>query len=1580
MRKLIFLTFCSLSLTGFGQRLLVPNDPEAFSDFFSKEVKKTKNPFLENQWLRCDSLLNQALPENTKQSFRELSQKMAARGHSLVEFQQLFLLLTSYVGSPDFDQEKLDKLLFILQPAAVEYPVVPFARVLSQCRLFLTEKKLYQGNINTLYVFSENWTWNYTEKPISVFEPEKSALVLTPPVQEDIGFGDIWNEDVSTEEEEDPWDNPSLALNSDNYSGNAINLPKVKHLLLEVNKATLALSSPSDSIVISETTGTFDLFSDVYVGSGGYTSFQNQGIPEAIVTLDKFSFRTSIPKILAENTSLEYPEFLKSPIKGILELRAENRERNRLSSFPRFKSYKNNAEILGLPSIKYVGGFSMVGDKKLSTSVFDNISTLEVNPGTKNSFKAIGRRFELTDTLITSKQVIFSSALGEDSIYHPAVRMLYKPLEKELKLYKLNKGGFRDAMYSNTFHEMDIKCDAMQWNLNGGQMNFYIIAGKSEIPAVFESFNYYNPERLRTLSTAAGWNPLIFVGNYLFRKNVNRFDLFELNGKLQKDPNQIRNGIIIGTEMGFFEYDPYTDSYKLSRKGIHYYKAVTGRGDYDDLVLASSGSGSQNASINRENNALDIAGTQEFKLSDSLGIRFLPKDQKMMMEGSNRFKFAGEIRVKNYRFFGDFDVDYENFKVNLLRIDSIKFTPIELYKKGSKLELGGYIQFAKTGTLYLNDPKNKSGRKKLDAYPKLEIPEGAIAYFDHPDRRFKYHERVQFRIPKISQDSLNAVDMAYTGQFYSNGIMKPITEVLTTMADTSIGFSHRPKGAYELYGNGSKLSTTGTIDMTSNGLKINGTLKHLAASLEITEGFLYDSSMVAKGENAQIKETSTPAYFPEVNIASFQSYWKPFEDSLTINSAEDLEFYSGTSRLKGSLLVRKMGLFGSGELDRDDSRTLSNSFKFDKPGFIATQSTFTIKNTVEGARPVLEGDNVNLNFNVQTSLASIKPMDLGFNDTLVSEISFPNAAYKTTITEATWDLKNKTVTMQGDVETSRFTALATNQQGLSFKGNTAFYNIPENTLKIGGIPGINTVDAVVIPKGGEVFVKSGGKIEPLEDAVVIADSLNKYHVLTKARVNILSKFNYEGSGMYQFVNVSADTFNIQMSNFSFSELDAQGNPLDLKNSSKLSTIARANIKAEDSLYLSPKIIYRGEMTMLAPFKNLNLKGSVRPILEKYPFLGGNWINYSGNKSEAIQIAVDENLKDGGKPLFAGLHIQKTTTNDALYPTFLSAKRYEYDHNLFLVRGTMVRDEENKRFVIEPLNTGTEPINRYELYDADGLIKTIGNTQFVEAELSKNISSVAVGTVVLDSLDYYFQTMLKYNLPMPIPLVQKIANSIVKSNLDVGLSEGAILFQDESFRTNLANFIGKKEAENMAKEYEKGHQPLFKSSPKFFSSIFFSDLQLQWDPVAQAFRNAGKLGISHMGDVDINANMNGYFEIRKNPRGSDEINIFLEVTDSEWYYFGYKNGQLGLSSSNFEINQSLANAEKAKGNDVVAAEMDEALKFRKRFLISYLGAKEEDFAKPAISSSPATLKKVPTPQAEKPNTPAKKTTTEEETGF
>jgi hypothetical protein len=1545
----LFLLFVSFSIS--AQVLILNTDKAVFFDDFSKQLEKNLGASLNKTNLVTFGDTYKAVSDAEKDEIINLLQAFSKKGFKPQEL----ALLTSTIGlyGKNINPKTMSVAVFLksIWASINTLNLKSGLDMLGQLNIFLDKKVLYNSSFNKVKADYSGLSFIFFETKKDFFSTS-AAVPGTPAKEEEEDLG--WGE-ANKEEEYDPWKDANLNVTVKEEK-DIVTLPKIQGLIAVFDQLDLILIGPSDSLTIKNTKGAYDFSTGTFVGEKGKFTWW-AAAQQAKATFTKFYVKSFNNKFIADRVLLDHDNLLKAPIEGVLELRIEKRAANQASTYPRFKSYKNDCKLLlHQADIDYDGGYSLQGNTISSSSMFDDYCKIIANKTSKNKFTVTGKTFYFTDSTITSPRVSFITKIDKDSVTHQAVKMVFNVKKKHLQLNKLEKSGYKNSLYSDSFHQVDIRSDAMSWDLNaGGKLDFYIIAGKTEVPAVFESFDYYNADRIRGLSTAAGFNPLIPAGNLVARKKQNVITLAEMEAITKKEKFQVANGMLIGHQMGFFDYNVYKNTYSLSRKGEHYFLSFMGKKDFDDLVLTSLGSeknSQKNASIDLTDKSLDIKGAQDFKLSDSLGISFVPKDQSMKIIGNKVFSFNGLIGVKNFKFYGDFEVEYEKFLVKLKRIDSITFTPLADYKKGSKIMIGGNYLFGKTGLLYLNSPENKSGRKKLPEYPKLEIPGGVLVYFTEPGRKQKFSNAVNFKAPSIKIDSLNSVDPVYEGTFTFNEILKPIKENLVVMKDSTMGMNHVSNQAYTLYNLKSTLKAWTPIKLDGKGLKTSAELNHIVSDLKVKDLTLFENYAIGSGDEGRINEsTNNGIYFPQVAIQDYNFYWDPKADSMAINSSKGFSFYANSSLLKGNLLLKQKGLYGSGDLERKDAQISSLLYQFKEPGFTAQNAKFSVKAAPEDTKAVFSGKKMGIDFNVKTSLVNFSAIEEGFNSSEKSQLEFPFSSYNTTIDKALWDIKAKTITMSGELERSFFSSTLPNQYGLKFKGTNALYAIDTKSLNITGVNEIHSADAAVIPPKGAVFINKEGLVEPFENAKIIADTLNRYHTLTKATVKINSKISFTGNATYQFVNVSADTFNIKLGNFEFAEILADGSFSGSKSSNKLNTIARAKIIEKDSLYLSPRILYKGEMTMLSPFKNLSLNGLVLPDLKKYPMFGGSWITYKGNKSEAISINIDETLKDGGKPLYVGLHMRSNAVTDAIYPTFLSMKASGDDGDIFSTRGIFKREEQFKRFRVSPTDS-TAIGNTFDFYDDKGIIELDGKFNLLGAP-TKVMETVGQAILNVDSAKYRFSSLMRFDFPMSIPLVQKMGQNIVKANLDAGNSEPAIRPEEEAFIAKISQYTGKKEALKYLEKTRKEHVPLFKGDASFLTSLVISDVDLVWSPKANAYISTSKIGISNMGDVDINAQVDGYIEIAKSNVSGDEVNIYFDISPTKWYFFKYSGGQLSLTSSDDEVNKILAGGgtdgkdKKDKNANTVFMDTDMGVRFKKRFTETYLGLKEKPKATPAV---------------------------------
>ena len=71
-------------------------------------------------------------------------------------------------------------------------------------------------------------------------------------------------------------------------------------------------------------------------------------------------------------------------------------------------------------------------------------------------------------------------------------------------------------------------------------------------------------------------------------------------------------------------------------------------------------------------------------------------------------------------------------------------------------------------------------------------------------------------------------------------------------------------------------------------------------------------------------------------------------------------------------------------------------------------------------------------------------------------------------------------------------------------------------MQIGGVPFIVTSDAFIYPSDGKVEVRPGGVMTELTNARILADTINKYHVINRANVKVLGGKEYRANGFYEY--------------------------------------------------------------------------------------------------------------------------------------------------------------------------------------------------------------------------------------------------------------------------------------------------------------------------------------------------------------------------------------------------------------------------------------------------------------------------------
>ena len=1609
-RFLYILLLLTAPVATFAQAVRISDKPEQFMADVQK-LMATGGPVAVRagnnlQTLWSENRLSAQQQERVMALSRKMNQK---RLQPAAQFAPVYDALYQAVSNqqPALTPADIDGLLTVTEKLFETADTRTFTRSMETVRRFLERRELYASTYNKLYALGGTFQFRYAGSAQPVTPSAGQApmdSVAAAKAAADRSRFDGWDTPA-------PGDSNQVRPQGVQYAIQRRPIPAAAGAVITFSNTSLAMVSNGDSAALSGTSGDLMLTDGVFVGKGGKFTWESVERPDIFVTLSDYALTVANPRLSADDVTLTYPP--SKPIKGVFEY--VSKKKGATATYPRFMSWQNDVKIPGLGTdIDYQGGLALSGRQMVGASASGQPAVLTVKQNGKTALKASSRKFEFRDSLITAQSAAFVGYVDTDSVTHPAVQFRFDKTQRIAWLNRTEHTDYARVPYSDTYHKFFILPEVTRWDLPRRKVDFYQVGAKREVPVRFESFDYFQPQRYADLTVDYGFHPLQIVANFVATKKQQTFTDDDITQSVKVSPVALRGALNRMVVEGYLLRDTNTGLMRLSRKGILYVLAYAHKSDYDNFEVQSlfaSNDSTKNATINLDDKILTIRGVNRFTLSDSLKVFGIPSDKTLRVGKGRAFTINGQLKAGTLRYAGrDLKFDYDKFAMSLNKIDSITFSSPKLAAQGKEGEVGGDIKYENPGTVYLAASDNKSGQiKGKKTTQRLVMPQGMTVYFNQPVRGdITYNEKVYFKIPAIDNDSLGKGDISFMGTFYSDGIFPPFKAELKTMPDNTLGFVHKaPVTGYPVYSKKPGITAPSTVKLTSeirmdkNGLRAEGVLNHLTANLNTQSMLFMTDSLLASGPTGEIREGLIgKAYFPQVKLNNYNLKWWPKADSMVITTQKNnFNFYNATTNLDGSLVMRSSGLFGKGTLRRKDSEAISNSIKFNKDGFLADNAQFKIVSDKETARPILLGNDIDVDFNQTKGIVGLatNKKEQSLTDTLQSSMEFPFAAYKTNINRAQWNINAKTIAMRGEVKTSTFTATGEEQEGLTFNGSSALYDVEKMMLNISGVPYVTSADARIFPDKGVVTVRRNGEMLALKNARLELDTISLFHRLRGGNIQVISRTRFAGDATYQFATMKGDTANIKMGSFELKEAPAvapttltadtkkprrtgRGAAASRNGGAPLTTyftVARAEVDEGDNLQLAPKMLYKGTITMQAPEKDLALDGFIKPALKKRPDLVGGWIPFKEKVEERLEIKVDKNLKnEGGQQLVAGIHARGGGAG--LYPTFLSPKEDSRDDDLFSATGIMRYDEKDKvyRIVSKAGDVGEstartdstesdEVENAFTFNDTRGLMTFKGKMNLLSARPNEFLLSAGSARVNIDSTTYRLNTLLAFTFPVPEPINTAIGNKVVATNQEEKNDEAA---DDDLNRLSdkLIPLIGQPAVDAYRTKAQNQHVALNLASPKLNTMLVLANANLRWSSKFNSFYSTGRLGVSNIAATDINAQMDGFVEIRKTGNG-DEASIYLEASPDVWVFYDYKPGngpgamgQLAIITSEQDINDRLMAGSKnsAKATiEVVPATIDEKMMFVDRYLDQYKTKAKtapKPKAKPAASSAPVAV--------------------------
>jgi len=1514
-----------------------------------------------------------------------------------------FINMISLAGSNELIQlSAMDEILSVTEKA-VEYETGPRINTFYQnINTLLKYGALHYSNGYKLLVENFDISFEYIEPAEPIFEELPEEEVIEEYSQEedldewetsDSG-DDSWVDDWgTTSNADDAWDDWSSddwdssgnteGDKSDDWSdtgeddwGSASNeisqedkmvtidaivettLPPETGPVARIKNADLLILTNYDSIKLYASNGTLLLSDDLFLGEGGTFNWGSTGLnrEDVYCNLNNYILNINLPQFKSPKSNMFYEGKVTEPVEGTFEYRSVKRRAGIRSNYPMFISYRNDIQLNydREKRVIYKGGFSMRGNQLWGRSYLGDDAILEAEDETGKLFTAISKNFELGDTLITATDTKFTIYQGNDSVYHPSVKLKYNPETRHLMAFRDN-GPHRITPYSSSFFEIDITADMINWNLDEDTLDISIASARNIIPAYFESKEYFNKEDMSSLSSIYDFNPLIMTVYYARKTRSKMFYADDMARAMKQNEKAVRGAMIGLMQNDFINYEQSTGFIQIKDKAFHYVDANQFKTDFDDMKIKSVSPVHPNATMNLEDNSLTIRGVERFFISEMLDVFIIPEKKEITLKNNRDMEFNGQLFAGNFEFIGrDFIFDYDSFLVDLNYIDSIRFY-IEDPETGLRRRVGNKLVSAdstanealaglsedlqeSTGRLYINRPENKSGQRHYPSYPKFQAEKGAIVYFNNPSiLNGAYDQSIYFIIPPFEIDSLSDSDPAaigFNGTFIAEGILAPFEETLHIRDDNTLGFEHdiAPEG-YELYDGSGRIYNK--LRMNRQGLTGEGSIKYMSTSLKSDKFTFYLDSLTGNGSDFLVERGEFDGgSFPDVQVDSVRLKWLPRKDSMYVwNQNVPFTLYDNTATLNGLFTVSAVGGFGKGTLLTRGAEAVSDEFSFNETRFGAHHATFTI-NSDNSEKAALAGDDIKLDFNLVNNYADIGPEIEG-----VAAINFPYAQFRTSISNARWNLDDRTVEMQKppevDINNSYFYTTREDLDSLVFNATNAVYDIDNLQLLVSGIPYINVADAKITPENNEVLILENAKIGTLYNTNIVIDTLNEYHTLYDGTIDIISRNKFEGRATYQYVNAVNDTFAIQIDEFYLVAENTRNRDADLH------TQATGYVYEDDGVIISPGMSYKGEAIMYAPDPAFKLDGYVK-LQFKTADYDDIWIKYQ-NSGETQEVQFDFNTAttEDGTELIAGLFYDE---DDRIYSTFISPKKSILDNAFFVPDGILSYDADSTTYRIEDTLKiyGDSYSGRiFNMNVNTGDLQFEGPVDFNMITDDLEMNGAVIGSGNIKKEDFQINAFLTMDFKMPSQAMSLISQEMIEIVDVLGLEMA--YSDDPNSLYKVSELIGERATLEYEQRSLQEYTSLLSISQKLIKTLVLSDVNLRWSKDEKAWYSVGKIGLANILQDDINASVDGFLEIKKNENG-DVINLFMQFSPRTWYFFSFEENRIITSSSNEDYLNAIADktsASKANFGEYffLDGELSDALKFVDNFRLTYFNIDE-----------------------------------------
>jgi hypothetical protein len=1270
-------------------------------------------------------------------------------------------------------------------------------------------------------------------------------------------------------------------------------------------------NSRNDSINIENTSGTYYPTSGRFYGKGGIVSWKRTGLSaDVYAEIKKYNIDCKSGAYTSDSAVFHNSQYFDKPQLGKLSDKIISE--NGVRTYPRFDTYAKRLEIKSvIKDVFYDGGFSMRGAQFVGSGDINNPAKVIIKRNSQRFLQVSARNFIMAADKITSDNAEIKFYLEKDSITHPACDFKYLADQRKVSLVR-NEQGIQKTPFSDSYHKVDMYFEELIWKIDSPKIDLGFLAANLQGQAYFESQSFFTAERFEALKgEVSEVNPVVKINQY-YEQNGKQttFTAVDLAKYMKWLAVDLRPILIKIASFGLVDYNPQTDIIILKDKLFNYIKANKKLIDYDVLTFHSVMPGQTNASINLLNNNFDMRmhGVKQILLSDTQKVFVFPKNGEIVVKKGRSFTFGGIVASGKFEFHGkDFSYDYDLNKVNLKQVDSLR-----IYVTALEPEPDGSIPFKRvqtvieniSGELDVDNPKNHSGRINTPQYPIFKSFKDSYAFYERRSiqRGVYSRDKFFFKLDPYTIDSLdnfNNASLKFQGEFTSSGIFPVFRDTLSLQKDYSLGFIRKtPPGGYQVFGGKGKFENE--IRLSNKGLRGGGDITFSSSLSKGSDFIFFPDSLNGLAQTFDIKEQGTPDEFPQAHGDKIYIHWAPYQDLMNAFDTETpFSSYNKQAEFRGRYDLSPKELYGRGKVDFQRADLISQKILFKEKKFFSDTADFHLKAfDEEGFTFTTDNVNATIDFEKRTGLFVTNGKG--------SIVRFPKNNYISYMDRFKWFMDSETIQLGDDqkkidsnqntdlqLDAPEFISVHPQQDSLRFYAPAAKYNLRKYIINCINVPFINVADMSIFPDSGKVIIRKNAIIDTLKNAVIIANSVTKYHTIRNVTAFINGRKHYLAQGDYTYLDENEKPYNIH---FAKIQPDTSGQ-----------TISEGEIPEKDNFKFNDYFSYAGKVYLKATNQFLYYDGGTR-ILHSCR-LGKSYLKFEGEiDPKDILIPIPKDPKDmNGVSVACGI-IYSPDTN-MVYSAFLSPRSVsKTDKDILVADGFLGFDKEAKEYQIsskEKLIENSLPGNYLSLGTTNCLI--YGEGKFDIGADFGQVKLTAAGNGTHNTINDSTQFDLLMNVEF---FFDKSAMKKMAADFEAfSTMLTPVDFGRKTFEKGIVEILGKERGDkalselNLYGNYKKFPDELEKS-------IFLGNVQMTYNKKTKSFVSNGTIGVGNLFKNEIYREVPGFIQIKKQKAG-DMLDMYFELDGSNWYYFNYFKGVMSVVSSNQAFNTEVKDVKEKK---------------------------------------------------------------------